>query len=144
MARADDEELELLNNADIPSAIPDGDQYEVSFVRWEKAFLWGHEKLFLWFVLQTHGPWINERFYMVCKVASKGKWTPSSKFWRMWVLANGKQPARHDRLSTKVFRNKIFRARIRKVMNTSKQHIPRTFDQQYSVIDELLEVKAGC
>jgi hypothetical protein len=45
-------------------------------------------------------------------------------------------------MSVSVFRQKLFRARIRKVITTSKQ-IRRTPAQQYSVIDELLEVVVG-
>lgn len=141
---ADSDDIEFDNKSQIPSAIPDGDQYEVVFVRYDQHHLWTQKKLFLWFVLQTHGPWFGEQFYMVCTVADKGKWRPSSKYWRNWVLANGKQPNRDDRLSTKVFRNKVFRARFRKVVKTSKPNIVRPPELQYSVIDELLGVNAGC
>lgn len=141
MPRNDADELELPNNADIPSAIEDGDNYEVSFVRWEKAVLWGRKKkIFLHFKMLTPGPYFGEEFYMCCTVEPHGKWRPSFKYWRAWVLASGKRPLRGDRLSTQVFRNKIFRARFRRVLRTDNPKVIRTHEQQYSVIDELLEV----
>jgi len=45
-------------------------------------------------------------------------------------------------MSTAIFKNKVFRARMRKVLKTTKQ-IDRTPAQQYSVVDELLEVTVG-
>jgi hypothetical protein len=139
-----EEDIDFPNNGRIPSAIPDGDDYEVSYVGYDKVHLWNQDKLILHFRLVTPGAWFGEEFYMVCKIAKNGQWTPSAKYWRMWVLANGKQPLRHDRLSTKVFRNKVFRARMRTVTTTFKRGVARRPEQQYSVIDELLEVRAGC
>jgi hypothetical protein len=139
-----EQDIDFANNGCIPSAIPDGDQYEVSFVRCEEAKLWGrNKKIFLHFKMLTPGPYVGETFYMCCTVEPDGKWRPSFKYWRMWVLANGKQPLRGDRMSTKVFRNKVFRARFRKVVRTDKFKVIRTHEQQYSVIDELLGVLVG-
>ena len=129
-------------NSDIPPAIPNGDQYELVFVRGEKGYQWGRLKLFLWFKMGTPGDWVGREFFMACNVAPSGKWGPSSKFWLMWVLAADRRPSRADRMSTAVFKNKVFRARMRKVLKTSKQ-INRTSAQQYSVVDELLEVTVG-
>jgi len=142
MPRSDTDEwgIGIPNNADIPPALPDGD-YEVCFTGWDDPELWAREKrLFLFFVVNTPGPYFGDKLYMTCTIAKKGKWRPSFKYWRTWVLANGKQPSRSDRLSTSVFRNKVFLARVRKVTRTSKKDIPRTPEQQYSVVDELLRV----
>lgn len=128
-------------NADIHTAIPEG-TYEVSFVRAEKKFLWKREKAFLHFVVQTLGGCNGVKLFMACNIPPKGRWAMSSKYWRMWCLANGQRPLRADRMSTTIFRNKIFLARVRTV-RTSHNQIDLTPETQYSVIDELLEVAAG-
>ncbi len=129
-------------DSDIPPSIPDGDHYEVVFAKAEKRRMWGQEKLFLWFQMFTQGECVGQRFYMACNVVAKGRWTPSCKFWQAWVLASGHRPNRRDRMSTDVFKNKVFRVRIRKVVKTAKQ-LDRTPEQQYSVIDDLVAVVAG-
>ena len=45
-------------------------------------------------------------------------------------------------MSTEVFRNKVFRARMRTVTKTANQTV-RTPAQQYSVVDDLLEILVG-
>jgi hypothetical protein len=96
--------------------------------------------MFLFFKLHTPGPFFGAELFMACTIPSEGKWRPSMKYWMNWVLANGKQPLRADRLSTKVFRRKMFRARVRKVIKTSEKGVCRTPEQQYSVISTMLEV----
>jgi len=137
-----DEDLSFPCNGDIPPAIPDGDQYQLSYLRVEQSRQWGRPKVFLWFQMLTAGEWHGKEFYMACNVAQDGKWGTSSKFWLTWVLAAGRQPKRADRMSTAVFKNKVFRAKMRTVLKTAKQ-IRRTPEQQYSVVDELLEVLVG-
>ena len=127
---------------DIPPAITNGDHYHLGFVRAELTRQWGRPKVFLWFQMLTPGEWYGQQFYMACNVPLKGKWTASCKFWRAWVLAAGRRPNRTDRMSTAIFRNKVYRARIRKVLKTANQ-TDRTPAQQYSVVDELLEVMVG-
>lgn len=136
------EDLVFPCNSDIPPAIPNGDQYELIFLRAERANQFGQPKLYLWFRMQPPGEWVGQSFYMACNVATNGKWGSSSKFWLAWVLASGRQPKRVDRMSTAIFKNKVFRAKMRKVLKTSKG-ISRTPAQQYSVVDELLEVRVG-
>lgn len=137
-----EQDLSFPNSGDIPPAIPNGEQYEVSFVRAERLRQWGQEKVFLWFRIQTLGEWHGIEFFMACTVAPKGRWGPSHKFWKAWVLAAGRRPNRPERMSVAVFQNKIFRARMRKVLKTANQ-TDRTPAQQYSVVDELLEVLTG-
>jgi hypothetical protein len=137
-----DKDVVVTCNSNIPPAIPNGNHYELVFRHAETVQQWGQTKLFLWFQMQTPGEWVGQWFYMACTVPPKGRFGPSSKFWLTWVLAAQKRPNRADRLSTAIFKNKVFRARMRKVLKTSKQ-IDRTPAQQYSVVDELLEVRAG-
>ena len=136
------DDIEFPCNSDIPPAVPDGDHYEVVFDHAEKTSFRGREKAYVWVRLITPGPFCGQLFFMACNVAPKGKWTASYKFWRMWVLAAGRRPPRPNRISTNVFRNKVFRARLRTVTKTATQS-DRTPAQQYSVVDEFLEVMAG-
>lgn len=135
-------DIEFPCNANIPPAIPNGDQYELVYLRAEIVHQFGAGKLFLRFKMLTPGYWVGQDFFMACTVAKSGKWGPSSKYWLAWVLAAGKRPNRGDRMSTAIFKNRVFRARMRIVLKTSKQ-IDRTPQQQYSVVDELLEVRVG-
>jgi hypothetical protein len=137
-----DDDICFSYNGDIPPAIPDGDDYECTFVRPEKVPYRGRQKAYLWFRMLTPGEWCAQEFYMACNVAPNGRWTASYKFWNAWVLAAGRRPTRADRMSTAVFKNKVFRVRMRKVLKTAKQ-TDRTPSQQYSVVDELLEVVVG-
>jgi hypothetical protein len=136
------EDLSFPCNDAIPPAIPDGDHYELVFLRAEQTRQWGRPKVFLWFQMTTAGEWTGQAFFMACNVIPNGRWTASCNYWQAWVFAAGRRPNRADRMSTAVFKNKVFRVRMRKVLKTAKQ-TDRTPAQQYSVVDELLEVLVG-
>ena len=136
------EELSFPNNGYIPPAIPNGDQYQIQFLRAERTFQWNRQIVFLWFRLLTPGDSFGKEFYMTCSIPPNGRWSPSHKYWMVWVLAAGQRPGRKDRLSTSMFKNKVFRARMRVVTKTAKQ-LQRTPEQRYSVVDELLERLTG-
>ena len=132
------QDVEFPCNTEIPPAIPDRDDYEVKFVRAEQSHQWNGDKVFLWFEMLTPGQWAGTKFFMACNAKRDGRWGPSHKFAQAWILANGTRPKRRDRMSTKVFRDKVFRARMRTVTKDANQR-DRTSAQQYSVVDELLE-----
>lgn len=136
------EDLEFSNNAAIPPAIPNGDHYQMIFMRAEPGNYRGRQLVYLRFQMITPGDSHGHEFFMACNVAPKGKWTASYKFWQAWVLAAGKRPTRGDRMSTAIFKNKVFRVRMRTVRKNANQ-TARTAAQQYSVVDELLEVMVG-
>jgi len=75
---------------------------------------------------------------MACNAPKKGIGRASCKFYQCWVVASGRKPDRFDRMSTRVFRGKVFRALVRPVTNTAK-NLPRSPLLQYSVVDVLLE-----
>lgn len=136
-----DGDIEFPFSSEIPPLVPEG-PYDLGFVRPQTKRMFGGERLFLWFRIVTPGEWCGRELYMTCTVAPNGKWTPSHKYYLAWVLATGNRPNRRDRLSTVVFRNKVFRGKVRPVTKTSKQS-PRTLEQQYSVVEELVGVLAG-
>ena len=119
-----------------PPVVPNGDDYEAMFIKSEKASFAGQPKVYLKFRLLD---FLEEEFYMACNVATRGNWRTSSKFYRSWVLANGKRPIRGDRLSTSVFKGKVFQVRMRRVEKDYRQN-PLPPELQYSVIDSLIKV----
>lgn len=135
------EDISYQYDGNYPPSIPEG-QYEISFLKAEEKIMWGGWKLFLWFRITTLGEYQGTNLYMVCPVNKNGKWSPSSKFFHAWVLAAGRLPDRFDRMSTKIFRGKIFRSKIETVKKTWRgtQHLPA---MRYSIIKELVEVAAG-
>src|SRR5262245_53473665 len=136
------QDVEFPCNSDIPPAIPDGDDYLVRFVRAEQSHQWNCEKVFLWFELLTPGEWVGTHFFMACNAKSDGRWGPAHKYLQAWILANGAPPKRRDRMSTRVFRDKVFRARMSAVTQNANK-TSRTPAQQYSVVDQLLERVGG-
>ncbi|CAI4032134.1 hypothetical protein DNFV4_02561 [Nitrospira tepida] len=136
------EDLTFDSSTEVPPLVPSG-EYEVSFVRASRKDMWRQTKLFLWFVTVTPGAFYGTHLYMVCDV-TKGKhpWGPGHKFLRHWILAAGRKPERQGRMTTKVFRNKIFLAAVR-VVEKDANGGTRTLAQQYSVIDHLVELVAG-
>lgn len=80
-------------------------------------------------------------------VPDNGRFGRGSNYWRTWVLANGDQPRRHDRMSPRVLVGKMFRVRIARVEfrfdgktdrdpSSWKKHSPAA---QYSTISEWIE-----
>jgi hypothetical protein len=140
-----EKDVEVVCNVDRPSHIPEGN-YEVGFVRAEDAHLWGRRKLFLHFKVVQAGEWVGTPLFMCMNLPTNGHFSISSKYLQQWSLAAGKATSRRDRLSTKVFRGKIFSARVRTVtsyVHSSRKIMERDPSNFYSVIDHLIEVKAG-
>ena len=133
------QDLSFQFKGEIPPAIPDG-EYDAIFVKPESNDMWRQKKVYLWFQVISPGEWVGHKFFGAFNIPSNGKFTASHKFWQWWVLAAGRRPCRVDRMSTSVFRNKVFRVRMRKVLKTAGKK-DRSPAQQYSVIDDLLKVQ---
>ena len=103
--------------SEIPPAIPDG-EYQAAFIKAEKKRMWGQQKVFLLFQIITAGEYFNVKLFLACNVPNK--LTISSKYYRAWVVAAGRRPARWEaqRMTPKVFRGKAFRVQIRVVKRT--------------------------
>ena len=61
---------------------------------------------------------------------------PHSRYARAWRLANGAPPPRADRMKIAVFRDGVFRVRVRDV---KADRLQRNLAQPYSLVDCLLE-----
>lgn len=138
---AEGKDFEPACQVDVPPLIPAGD-YEVVFYRAEEKRLWGKNRLFLHFRVAQQGEHLGQALFMAVTVPANGRFSLSSKYLMQWSIAAGNRPTRLDRLSTRVFRGKVFLARVRTVKSghDGKERPP---SWQYSVIDSLLEVRAG-
>ena len=136
-------DIELDVWGDQPPLIPEGEHYVVSFLRGKKMqpFKKGGLKLFFLFqvVLPIEFDGVKLNMAMNFK---PGLLPVSSKFYQLWVLANGGPPGRHERFASKILRNKYFNAVVRTV-KTNSQGKMRHKLTQYSVIDRLTGINAG-
>jgi len=66
----------------------------------------------------------------------------SSDYYREWVIATGRRPSRHDRLSPEVFERVLFAVQVHTVRLTSRQ-VELPVGARYSVISRVIERKAG-
>jgi hypothetical protein len=128
---------------DVPPRIPEGD-YVVAFVRDERGRFQGRDRWFLWFRIVRPESWSGTQLYLVCPCPSKGgkRFGLGSKMIAAATVALGQRPKRRDRLSSRMFRNKYFLARVRTVRRDARGN-KRMQEDQYSVIDELRAVEAG-
>ena len=137
----DDEDLIFTMESAPPAKIPEG-RYHVAFRRVEKKTMWNTQKLLLSFVVQDLGEWHGVELFLSCPLPPNNKFPAGSKFLRIWTLANGAKPDRFDRMSTNVFKGKIFVAKVVTVTHDwTQQPIPEA--AQYSKIDTLLSIAAG-
>ena len=122
----------------LPPRLPD-DEYQVQFVRDEERTQWKAKKLLLYFKIVSFGEFHGVELFMSCPIPQK-KWGSASKFIRAWAIATGMLPKRFDRVSTNVFRGKIFNVQVRTVTKDSAQKdIPVA--AQYSIIDHLISLE---
>lgn len=135
-------DVELGTVGIVPPLVPDG-TYSAGFVRAERGRFEHRERWFLWFRLTTVGPHYGEELYLCCPFPATGtKFGLGSKLVDAYRVATGQMPQRRDRISTKVFRGKLFRIKTRTV-TTDRERQARPPDTRYSVIDRLLDVEAG-
>jgi hypothetical protein len=124
--------------------------YDFRFDYYETKVLFGRApKLVLWFTVVTFGDYFDRvrlpRYYNLTKLMEKPrKWGRfkvgyKSDFLREYATLFG-SPLRPDRIPMSVFERVIVSAKVRTVSMGSKQEtIPAGL--QYSVIDQLVEVK---
>jgi hypothetical protein len=127
----------------IPVHVPDA-TYDVRTVKAElRSTVGGEKKLFLWFEI-IGGEHAGKRLPFICCLPEPGhQVSPASNYWAAWVRANGgRPPGRHDRMSPRIFRNRLLHIRTRTV-TTDNRRRAKPHDQWYSVIDEILPIVDG-
>jgi hypothetical protein len=135
-------DLEVGTVAEVPACIPPSDQYIVAFLRAERGVFCGRGRIFLWFRIVEPSEHKEKRLYLCCVEPSNKKFGLGSKFVASWMIATKKYPARRDRLSTDVFRNKYFRAEV-KTVTKNQNGTERPPTQWYSKVERLIEIAAG-
>lgn len=139
MSEANDQDMEFCCVGNDHALIPPGD-YEVTFVKVVKMRQWDKYKVFLWFQIESFGEWQGTQLFMPCNLQSEGKISTRSKYYRNWVIANGRKPDRSERkrMTTRVFQRKLFLAKVLTVKNDQKK-LPLPPELQYSKIEGLLK-----
>ncbi|MBS0150715.1 MAG: hypothetical protein JSR31_07215 [Nitrospira sp.] len=143
---SDEGDFEIECTINRPPLVPDGN-YELAFIRVDrKKNLWGRMKLFLHFKIMNPGEHFGKVLFMAVNIPPNGNFSISSKFLQQWVIAAGFHPGRRDRLSTRVFRGKVFFGAVRTVtqyVHSSKKMMDRDPESFYSVVDHLIERRTG-
>lgn len=139
--KADDEDETLGYTQPIPPLVPEC-EYVGVFRRVERGRFERRERLFLWFQISTPGPYLKMELYLVCPCPEENKaFGLGSKLMAAYYVAVGHLPRRRDRISTSVFKSKMFRFSTRTV-SKNKDGKPRPPQDHYSVIRELISVEA--
>lgn len=125
--------------------IPDG-IYQAQCIHYEKGN--SHHKstkLFLHFKI-IEGRYFEEKLFMAInltdsKTGKEFRKVPrGSKYYESWVIANNNQlPSRGDKMSPKIFKDRIFEVKTRKVRPKfdDGREKPKCF--HYTVIDHLIQ-----
>ena len=119
--------------------IPEG-EYEAIVKNYNFSEYYARKKLFLWFRLINNKYEETEIFmpFNMSKNMRRG-----AKYYEAWILANrGIKPKKNDRMSPKIFSNKVFKIKVRTVVSGSKQN-KLSREDQYSVVNEILDVYVG-
>ncbi len=127
-------------------------EYVVAFVKAHEMNIFRGKRLITYWKIQDmsseyHGVVLILGFQFPKKRGKK--WSPLSKMAQCYRIAVGRDPDRFDvgRLSTRVFKNKLFCARVVTVTkgNDSKgrKQVERSQENHYSVIDILLAINVG-
>lgn len=121
--------------------LPEG-EYQAICIRAEVAemFKFGRaRKIFLHFELYG-GAHAGQRLFMPMAVPPSGhKIGRGSKLYANYLIANGQPPGRRDRVSLKVFQNRLFRVMVKSVVPLFADGTPKPPLFHYSVVAELLE-----
>ena len=99
-------------------------------------------KVYLHFRI-IEGPHEACKLFMPFNYPSNGKFTPGYKYWPYWVMVHGRKPSRNAAMSPKIFKNRIFKIKTRKVKRKFPNGNDMPPDFEYSIVDTIEEVMAG-
>ena len=123
-------------------------EYEVTLHKYWKGFMYGRApKLILVFRILDHGPHFGRHLYRCYNIKGFTKRNEIiPKGWHSdYVREYSKlfsAPRKLRDVGIRPYKNKVFICKVRTVQKDYKQR-PLPEDMQYSVIDELLDVKVG-
>lgn len=81
--------------------------------------------------------------FMACTYHPKRKLSQRYKYYQQWTLANGAPPKKGERLSPKVFCNKMYRVLVRDTQRRYSNGKLMPDILQYSVVDSIIETQTG-
>ena len=123
------------------SRIPPG-EYEGICFKTKKGPGYGDlPRLYLFFRIQG-GEYHGTELFMVCTHGSR-KFSPRTKYYLQWSLANGGPPVKGQRLSPKAFLNKLYLIQVRDTKRKHKGGRVMADFMQYSVVDTIIEPLTG-
>jgi hypothetical protein len=128
-------------DVDVSHAIPDliaPGLYEWQVIRVDvnKRFM-NVRKAFIRGQIMSEGPYHGVELYMACSLPDRPG--VRSKYVESWIVANwGNRPRNKERLSTRLFKNAIFKVEVRTVAKDEKGNL-KMAALHYSVVDRLIE-----
>ena len=139
---AEDVDLDLGEVAQAYPLIPSG-EYDVVFVKAHKMSIKKSQRLITYWQI-LHPDHLGKTLIMGFPYPKKGrkKWGALSKMAECYRIAAGRDPDRFDtgRLSTAVFKGKVFLAKVVTVTRSLNQY-QRQENSHYSVIERLIAQK---
>jgi len=142
ISTGDEDDLIVGQANESPPLLPEG-EHRVAFVRPSRGRFLGRERIFLWFRIIEAGEHFGEEVYLVCPLPEHGKrFGIGSKFFKAWCLAAGRKPTPRERLSTRVFKGKVYRVEV-KTVKKDQDGRDKPAHEHYSKIDRLICVEAG-
>ena len=143
-SRSSQEELKDGPIADeLPPRIQPG-KYEAICYEAKLGTSWGRApRMFLRFRIYG-GRCDGTELFMACtcNLTSK-KMSHRHKYYQQWTIANGSPPRKNQRLSPKVFLNRMFQVLVRDTSRRFPNKEPYPDCLQYSVIETLIEPMTG-
>ena len=87
-----------------PEDLPGGN-YLVSYRTWEKMSYWGQSKIRLDFVIVEPTAYLGllVSLYCTCTLNPNKRHSRASKYYQLWVQANGGPPQRGQRMTPSIF-----------------------------------------
>lgn len=127
-----------------PYPLIEAGEYEASCVASaRKKYREDEHKVYLTFQITTFGEHFEKRLFMAMKDYGR-KVRRGSKFFTAWIIANGGiKPRRGERMSLKVFKNKVFRIYVDTVKPKFDTGHPKPESCHYSKVQHILELVAG-
>jgi hypothetical protein len=102
----------------------------------------GRRNIYLRFRING-GEYDGTELFMACSFP-KRKLTPNFKYYKQWMLAACRPPYPKERLSRKIFKNRLFRILVRDTRCRFATGKACPDYMQYSVIDSIIEPLTGC
>jgi hypothetical protein len=126
---------------ELPPRIPPG-EYEAVCYDVETGRSWGGRKD-IYIRFRVHGSdYDGTELYLVCTYDTD-RIGLRHKYFKQWALAAGRCPAKNEQLPATIFKNRLFRVRVR-YTDRREQDGSRLPDfLQYSVVDSIIEPLTG-